>query len=315
MDFHTYRFRLRTDAQIVFDQFPGVALRGALGRVMREIVCPKPSAPNCAVCPGLSCGYHRVFCPIRDDLPKRYRNPPPPFVLRPRFGAGSFSVGSALEFDLILAGTGIRDLPLLLAAINELGGHGMGAGRDRTASRGTFHIEQMDSLGPTSLQQVIAPGHDYIRPVVNPWRYPSDFQGEPPVSADAFCVELRTPTQLTETDPGRFPFDELITSLVRRLDLLAFAYGPGPVNTVEDYFAIRARAQEVRTAGRSLARLEVPRYSTRQQRCLQFAGWLGSVIYEGDVKPWLPLLKLAKLIHVGRHTAFGWGWISLREVL
>jgi CRISPR/Cas system endoribonuclease Cas6 (RAMP superfamily) len=59
--------------------------------------------------------------------------------------------------------------------------------------------------------------------------------------------------------------------------------------------------------------VEVPRYSRNHARPMTFGGWMGSVRY-ADVPCWLlPLLQAAEGLHVGKHTAFGFGAITLGD--
>ncbi|MEZ5847258.1 MAG: CRISPR system precrRNA processing endoribonuclease RAMP protein Cas6 [Geminicoccaceae bacterium] len=49
------------------------------------------------------------------------------------------------------------------------------------------------------------------------------------------------------------------------------------------------------------------RVSARQARRIPMHGFLGSCTLSGYLGPWLPLLHLAPLLHLGSHTAFGMG--------
>jgi CRISPR/Cas system endoribonuclease Cas6 (RAMP superfamily) len=44
---------------------------------------------------------------------------------------------------------------------------------------------------------------------------------------------------------------------------------------------------------------------------MTFGGGMGRVRYAVEPTPWLPLLRAGELLHVGKHTTFGFGAIEL----
>jgi CRISPR/Cas system endoribonuclease Cas6 (RAMP superfamily) len=74
-------------------------------------------------------------------------------------------------------------------------------------------------------------------------------------------------------------------------------------------------APEVTIDAAALHWEEVPRYSRRQERPMTFGGWTGWVRYTlpEPNPPYLPLLRAARLLHAGKHTAFGFGAVQLAE--
>lgn len=57
--------------------------------------------------------------------------------------------------------------------------------------------------------------------------------------------------------------------------------------------------------------VEVPRFSRNQRQAITFGGWMGWVRYAAEPAPWLPLLRAGELLHVGKHTTFGFGATEL----
>jgi len=39
----------------------------------------------------------------------------------------------------------------------------------------------------------------------------------------------------------------------------------------------------------------------------ELGGFVGSVVYQGEISPWLPLIKAGEILHIGKATAFGLG--------
>jgi CRISPR/Cas system endoribonuclease Cas6 (RAMP superfamily) len=49
------------------------------------------------------------------------------------------------------------------------------------------------------------------------------------------------------------------------------------------------------------------RYSNRQQQRMNMGGIVGELVYEGELAPFLPLLRLGMYTHIGKNTTFGLG--------
>jgi CRISPR/Cas system endoribonuclease Cas6 (RAMP superfamily) len=107
-----------------------------------------------------------------------------------------------------------------------------------------------------------------------------------------------------------------VEDLLQRLSLLSQAYGTGPVHTRDEERALAAAAAEATVDDAALRWEEIPRYSRRQERPMTFGGWTGWIRYRipGHAgAPYLPLLRAARLLHAGKHTAFGFGAVHLDE--
>jgi CRISPR/Cas system endoribonuclease Cas6 (RAMP superfamily) len=49
------------------------------------------------------------------------------------------------------------------------------------------------------------------------------------------------------------------------------------------------------------------RYSARQDARMTLGGFAGRITFAGPLAPWLPLLRVGEVLHVGKGTAFGLG--------
>jgi hypothetical protein len=70
-------------------------------------------------------------------------------------------------------------------------------------------------------------------------------------------------------------------------------------------------AAGVQIADAAVRWVDVPRFSRNQRQAMTFGGWMGWVRYAVEPTPWLPLLRAGELLHVGKHTTFGFGAIEL----
>ncbi len=55
------------------------------------------------------------------------------------------------------------------------------------------------------------------------------------------------------------------------------------------------------------------RYSNRQETRMKMGGFVGEVTLLGELAPWLPLLKIGELTHVGKGATFGLGKYECSE--
>jgi hypothetical protein len=295
LSLHLYRARLRTLTPLWFAGYPGPALRGAFGddpEVYARLLAPPPMLPQ-----------------------KRFGDPPRPLLLRPRFGAGPYAAGSGLELDFTLVGSAGAHLPALVRALARLGTQGVGEGRQD--GHGRFELERLDALGPGGAAEAVVTPQGLFRPAALPWHYPADFATavrEP--SADSLRLELHSPTfiNVRGLPRGSLELRDLVADLLRRLSLLAQAYGTGPVYSRDEECAWEAAAEGVRITDACVRWMEVERFSRTQRRAMEFGGWLGWVQYDTAPEPWLSLLRVAQFVHVGKHTAFGFGEVSVHEL-
>ena len=85
------------------------------------------------------------------------------------------------------------------------------------------------------------------------------------------------------------------------------------VTTVAPTIPVEA-ASAVAITRRELHWKEQNRYSHRQKAEMLFGGFLGEIDLEGDLRPFLPLLHAAEVLHVGKGATFGLGKITLKTI-
>ncbi|HDZ02552.1 MAG TPA: CRISPR system precrRNA processing endoribonuclease RAMP protein Cas6 [Nitrospirae bacterium] len=58
---------------------------------------------------------------------------------------------------------------------------------------------------------------------------------------------------------------------------------------------------------RNLKWYDWERYSARQETKMKMGGFVGEITFEGDIEPFMPILKAGEVLHVGKGTGFGLG--------
>jgi hypothetical protein len=104
-------------------------------------------------------------------------------------------------------------------------------------------------------------------------------------------------------------FHQLFKRLRDRINSLSTFFGNGPLSA--DFAGLGLRAEQVRTVSSDVQWVERFRTSSKTHQRHELSGFTGTAVYAGELHEFLPWLALGELVHLGKHTAFGSGWISV----
>jgi hypothetical protein len=107
-------------------------------------------------------------------------------------------------------------------------------------------------------------------------------------------------------------FGALIRRLRARLGALATTFGEAPIR--DDPRELGRTADNVALATSQIVWREETRRSTRTGQRHPLGGFVGEAMYQGTLAQFLPMLRLAELLHIGKHATFGLGRVEV-EVL
>ena len=283
--FEFYRFRFHFHA-IDAVQFPpgksANAVRGAFGMLLRDTAAPAT--------------YQRLFEPgsaSGGNTPSGLADWPRPFVLRATHLDGvTIAAGGGFFFDVHVFDLREPFLAHFRAAFGEFARKGIGVSRGRA---GLDYIEQLDLT-------------DGACPVADAPLLPSVIGLDPdPGNVERVGVRFLTPTELKNAGglAERPEFPILFTRLRDRLSTLRALYGAGPLAI--DFRAMGERANTIRLVRCNLAWEKVERKSGRTGQVHPLGGFLGEAAYEGDLAEFMPWLRAARWVGVGRQTVWGKG--------
>jgi hypothetical protein len=257
-------------------------LRGAFGTVLRRTSCDAncPGARHCPI--RANCTYARMFEPsVLVAGPSGLLNRPRPFVFRAAHLDGkTIAPGSPFFFDLHLFDTRHAAVASLEATFNELAREGFGPNRARAELTPVYHAQPM-AISLNRCEQQI----NKVR------------------------VQFITPTELKDqaalaTQPD---FGILAARIRDRISTLRELYGEGPLTL--DFRGFGERAARIRMTRCELKHIATSRRSSRTGQVHQIGGFVGEADYEGDLAEFMPFLRAAKWIGVGRQTVWGKGEI------
>jgi len=301
---YTFHCKFKTDATL--PGYLGSTLRGALGWGLKRTSCAL-KRQRCETCLlREQCAYAWIFETERYNAGDgRIINARPhPFVLQPEKGCGgSQKQGYNFKFTLLLLDRANDFLPQLAYAVQMMGEAGIGSGRRQGLGR--FQLEKI-----ATEQDVV---FDEATPVLKKCaNIPMLCLEEPAtIETESLTVSLQTPLRLKQNNTlGRsLPFHILIRTSLRRIAALEDAYGGGEPDL--DYRGLVQRAGKVQATDSTIRWRELYRYSNRQKKKVSLSGLTGSVSFRGDLTEFVPIIRYAEQVNIGKQTVFGLGNINL----
>jgi hypothetical protein len=281
-NFQFFRFRFHFTAQDAV-HFPagksGNVIRGALGRILRDTASPA--------------AYARLFEPgsALGPAPSGFGDWPRPFILRASGLDGQIiPAGSSFWFDVHIFDVRPAVLQYFHEAFAQLGGQGIGPGHGRVTMWRSEQLDLDDHVGPADttapLTIDLTPGRDPV---------------------DRMRLSFLTPTELKSGGmvTPRPEFPTLFARLRDRISTLRSLYGDGPLEI--DFRAMGERASAVRMTGCDVQWEKIERKSGRTGQVHPLGGFTGSAEYEGELAEFVPWLRAARWVGVGRQTVWGKG--------
>ena len=322
-----FRFRLVPEQPLEVPALnKGNMLRGGFGHGFRKLCCIA-ECKDARLCPlGATCPYKAVFepsPPAGSERLAKNQDIPRPFVFRaPQTNQTRFERGEAFEFGLVLIGRAVDHLPYFVLSFRELANEGLGLNRAKCI------LDRVDQAGMSRNGPGSANGDARLV-------YSKDsgvFHAADPGSLDGYVVARlrefhhsngnRAPLSVTirfltptfvkaEGEVIRRPdFHHIFKRLRDRVNALSTFFGDGPLDV--DFRGLGGRAENVRTVSAQTDWVERFRTSSKTSQRHELSGFIGEAAYEGDLSEFLPWLAVGEVLHVGKHAAWGNGWISVQ---
>jgi CRISPR-associated endoribonuclease Cas6 len=106
-------------------------------------------------------------------------------------------------------------------------------------------------------------------------------------------------------------FHVLIRQLLRRVSLLGYFHCGGDPSEM-DFRGIIGKAEGVKLKESKLRWYEWERYSARQDTKMKMGGFTGQITFEGEIGPFMRLIRAGEVLHVGKGTSFGLGKYEIK---
>jgi len=304
------RYRVVFEAREPLDLpgYLGSTLRGAFGHAFRAVACPSRIDEPCPI--PSQCPYHLIFetsPPPGSDALRTHEEIPRPFVIAPADSvqAGSdgqarrlFRPGDEVSFELALVGRAQQFFPYFVVALREVNRIGRG--------RQAVELWRIDALGATAgpSRVVYLASENLVRGSAESISI-EECSGA--LRHGPLTIEFLTQTRLKHE--GRFvrrpDFQILFRRLLGRLSSLSRFHCGAPLEV--EFRALIDQAASVRLLQDDTRWTRWQRYSSRQDRRMEWEGIVGRATYEGDFAPFWKFLRFGQFIHVGHGATFGLG--------
>lgn len=284
-------------------QYKGSTLRGGFGSAFRQIVC-REEILLCSDCIVKEvCPYALVF----ESMPPpgsdwKADTIPRPFVIEPPMTSKtSFKPNEELEFTIVLFGKAIPLLPYFIAAFRQLGRNGFGKGRRSFVLTEVCCLNESNEPGDVIYQDG---GQIMNNPQII---YGRALLAHLPSTCSKIKVCFETMTRIREHQSLTIDltFQTFFRTLVRRISALFAFYHTTPWEY--DYRTMIEASSNIETESSDLQWVDWERYSQRQATSMKLGGFVGNIVFKGDLMPFLPVIWLGQYTHVGKVTTFGLG--------
>ncbi len=312
------KFTVQATTPLELDEYSGAALRGNFFNAIWERFCTNKSAPTCATCPlHDTCPVSALVAPLREENPQGQDIPRPYVLIPPREGSKYYQVGEQFSFGMTLIGTIVQLLPYILLSIQQLEMEGIGRRLDENhGQRGRFRVEQVACYHPFSEQRqtIYVVGDLRVQVPVITVQPQECVARASQLSTEQITLQLMTPLRLIDREHTvrQASFRPLVQRLLERYLALERYYGNQEMTiTWEEKTAWLHLADAIRCSHDQTSWRELKSYSNRQRRSTPIGGLVGSATFEGDLAPFLDLLVIGELIHVGKNVVKGDGWYKI----
>lgn len=288
--------------------FKGSTLRGAFGHALKRVACAL-KRQDCASCLlAGNCAYSLIFATEKLDASRLSARPHPYVLNPPATDQLQYREGDCLSFNLVLLGPATQFLPHVVCAVEAMGQKGIGSGTTEGAGRFALHRVTM---GEQPAQVLYTEEDRMLRPPDNPPCL--HLEAGAPGPAGELGLGLLTPLRLKDQNSlqSALPFSLLIRAALRRVSTLEEHYGSG--RPALDYHALVMQAGAVESVQADTRWQEIKRYSNRQKREMLLGGMVGRLRFRGHISVFLPLLRYAEAVNLGKQTVFGLGRIRIVE--
>jgi len=293
-----YRFIVQPQEQIFLPEYKGSTFRGAFGTTFKKICCFRKQSVCSECLLKDKCAYSFIFESSPSNSSKKLRNLeeiPRPFVIEPPLTEKNYFVpGDKLDFNLVLIGKAIEYLPYIVYTFIEMGKRGIGK------NGGSFKVEKVIN----QKSEVIYDGKSEI---INNNNSLVKIETPEKDIGNTLKLSFLTPTRIKYQGHyiDRPEFHIIVRSLLRRISLLMYFYCGQELNI--DFKNLIFQSENVKISNMALRWVDWQRYSSRQDTKMKLGGFVGDVIYAGDIKQFFPFLFLGECIHIGKNCTFGLG--------
>ena len=308
--FTQYRLTYTVQEHLKMPSYKGNIFRSRFGYLLRHIACIGDTEESCKEkCQYPDrCIYSKCFeTPVPDNSPILRGQPfaPHPFILQPpNTWKLDYAPDDTFTCNIILIGEAINLLPWIVFTFDQIGKRRIGL----QGKRGQCTLKKVESLpaSDNNQPQTIYTEETEMLTDDGIVLQLEDIMETAPNITDTLELEFLTPTSIKVDGKwtSHLTYEHLIRNLLRRIRFLSY-FHCGEDLDIDAHALIKA-AESI-THKSELRWIKKDRYSYRAEKSVPMGGFIGPIRFEGDLKPFLPFISLGEYLHIGHHTAFGFG--------
>ncbi|MCL5029288.1 MAG: CRISPR system precrRNA processing endoribonuclease RAMP protein Cas6 [Bacteroidetes bacterium] len=322
--FSAFQFTAEVTEDIFISEYKGATFRGGFGKSFKRLVCINPEENDCYKCiVNKNCSYHKIFNSNIDAETSQRLNiaatAPRPFVIEPPMtNQRKYTKGDQFTFNLILIGWAIEYLPYFIIVFERLGER-FGIGKiTEEGKRGKFFITSVKCSG----RSIYTHKTKYLSTNFKP-KTVVDLL--PLRSTYKIRINFLTPTRLEINHERQLlnKQDDFLTFIIRlynRLFSLQEIYCKE--NTLIEYSHkdLETEARKVKLLYSNLIWQDLERYTRinkeegNEKDIMKYGGFVGDVMFEGNLEPFLNMIALGEVLHVGKYYTFGLGKYEILSI-
>ncbi len=305
---------------ITLPAFTGSTFHGVLGRALSDVQYSdrREACSECSCRP--ECRYanlysylfetpadHPFVSQVGELIRKKQKEYPKPVILDPPRG-GAYPEGDQLMLQMTLVGKAIECLPFAVCALRQFSQARFGPSNECLMLDSIIDGLDSESLVETLIYNgktdtYIGPGSVCDLNRIVEYTYSNL---DTVSTTSNINIRFLTPFRFTENNHlgATLDFKIFMARILVRIELLSVH---SPLTEPIDKNAILDAAAQVKTEKSSLQWYDWERYSSRQNSRMKFGGYLGDIVFSGNLIPFLPYIKMGEYLHVGKQTSFGLG--------
>lgn len=328
--FGKYRFTLELLEPARLPEYKGTVLRSGFGNLFKNICCDvnnQDSVVRCAVCNYREkCAYSYILNTQRpdgsiylrsiQDIPRHYIIEPPLDYRR------ELQDGEVFEFDLTLIGQGMEFFPYFFVLFKT-----MGESRDRNVGLGSFRskyriirVTTVD-IHDEDWNIIYTPRKDLRAELLESDRISfadilkniQYLQETPELHLELLTpMDIRVEQMVDGKKQSRLieslDFYHLIRSLLYYTSTLSYFHCQSKVLDTQYVNELLSKARQVRIASDN-TKVHAFYWTKRT-----LVGYMGDIVYSGEIDSFLPFLYLGEWIHTGKSRVVGLGKYKIIHV-
>ncbi len=293
-EFFSLEFTLLLPQGAHLGEYPPNRIRSIIFSSFKETVCTQNTTCETCILQNV-CLYTKYFTPKAHStfLVHKGNQIPPPFSLKMDWKTKKYPKNSLLKFELIFYSNITNLLPFLIAGLKSFERRGLGK---------LWYPFKLKSIfsGTSPIYS-----NDFIhipQPVI--------LSTDKKENSNGVTIRFLSPTFIkNKATPHNPPtFADIVKSIALRFSLISYFYKNTSWQPPRKFFHL---AENVKYRYSSYSWHSFVRFSHKQKNHMPLEGFTGTLHVEGNIKPYIFLLKIAPFLHIGSKTSFGLGQNSV----